>query len=734
MKPASLADKARWQRYRERRKAAGIRRKLPTRFDRGRFVAVDGEGFSDGEAVSVSVGNPPRAYESREHYYGLMADSDGCELWAPRGRLAAKQCLDFLLAIGSRDPDAIPVIFGGSYDVCHMLAFDLDRGEVAELLRGRGLSARRYLDISLTHEGVTHDYRIEYRPRKQLSVWRFAHGAEKYTEHRKRDGTRQWKLAAESRVTLWDVWGFFQCGFTKAMATWIPDDPDWHFIQRMKGERAIFERREIDMIRRYTAAELRALVAIMERVREAMRKLDLKLKRWDGAGAIAKAMFARENVKEHMAPSPAEVFEAARVAYSGGHIEATVIGHHPGRVWHYDINSAYPDKFRRLPSLAAGHWRSGTGEPPAGFTLVQLEFHFLPGLPFYPLFWRADNATILYPERGSGWYWFEEYEAAREFGRRFGAFRFRALAWHHFETGANAQPFGWIEDAYQVRRDVIMRQRATGVRDDSHLMIRLGLNSCYGATAQQVGARFEDGEIVPPAYFQLEWAGAVTAGCRAQLMRAAMQKPEAVISFATDAIFATEPLDLPCDPAKRLGEWEAHVHEGMTIVMPGVYWLHEADGRLDHFSRGFDKESMKDCAFVHEAWKKGRSSVAVSQRRMITLGAGMMSDNLWRMRGMFVTTTRELAINGLNSKRYPVAMSQVRPHRGLVRTRPREHVEDVGQELASLQSAPYPIAWLAEGFAQGGVGGGIGGEAQGEDDYESPFLLSTDTMQSAFLA
>ena len=722
MTPASEAARARWKRYRANRKAQGLKRKLPTAFDRGRFVAVDGEGFSDGPAVSVTVGNPPRAYDSHDHRYALLTDSDGAEVWAPEGRLHTKQCLDFLLDIRARDPDAIPVIFGGGYDVTHMLAFTLGPAEVQELLRGRPQSARRVLDISLSWGGVEHDYRLEYRPRKQLSIWRFAPGADKYRKHVRRDGISEWKLDAECSVTLWDVWGFFQCSFTKAMSTWIPDDPDWKFINSMKAGRAMFERSEIETIRKYTAAELRALVTIMERVREAMRKLDLKLKRWDGAGAIAKAMFHRENVREHMAPTPPEVFEAARVAYSGGHIEATVIGYHPGRVYHYDINSAYPNHFRRLPSLAAGRWKSGTGRPPSGFTLVQIEFHFRPGRPFYPLFWRAADGAILYPERGAGWYWYDEYDAAREFGERFGAFTFRVLAWYHFETSRNASPFSWIETAYQVRRDVIMRARETGVRDDSHLMIRLGLNSCYGATAQQVGARWQDGAIVPPTYFQLEWAGFVTAGCRAQLMRAAMQKPEAVISFATDALFATEPLDLPCDPAKRLGEWEAHEHEGMSIVMPGVYWLHEADGRLDHFSRGFDKESMADCAFVHDAWRKGRTSVSVVQRRMITLGAAMMSANLWRMRGLFVTTTRELAINGLNSKRYPVAMTQVRPHKGLVRTRPREHTEDVGQSLASLMSAPYPIAWL-----------GAEVDEPAEDDYESAFLLSKETMESAFL-
>ena len=722
------ARKARNARYQAKRRLRGMAR--PGRFDTGRFVAVDGEGFSDGAEVSVTVGNPAHDYIARDHFYALLMDSDGNELWAPSGRLATKQCLDFLLDIAIRDPLAVPVILGGSYDVCHMLAFGIGADDVRDMLRGAALSTRRYVDVSLSHDGATHDYRLEYRPRKQFTIWRFEHGADKYREHVRRDGRVEWKLNAEARVTLWDVWGFFQGTFIGAMRNWIPDDPDWLFIEKMKGERNIFDRAEIDTIRRYTSAELRCLATMMERVRDSIRSLGLAVKRWDGAGAIAGAMFAKNNVREQMGATPQEVFDAARIAYSGGHIEATAIGHHEGKVWHYDINSAYPHQFRRLPGLDRGRWITQDGVVPqcetipAGFTLVRLEYHFLPGLPFYPLFHRAESGAILYPERGSGWFWFDEFDAAREFSQKFGAFTFRVTGWHHFETDANASPFGWIEDAYQVRRDVIMRSRETGVRDDSHMMIRLGLNSCYGKTAQQVGARYEAGEIVPPTYFQLEWAGAVTAGCRAQLMRAAMQKPEAIVSFATDAIFSTSPLELPHDAAKRLGEWEAHEHLGMTIVMPGVYWLHEAGNRITHFSRGFDKAEMRDCQFVMDAWKRGQSSITVKQRRMITLGAAMMSENLWAMRGLFVDTTREMAINGLNSKRYPAAMTQVRPHKELCRLRVRDHAEDVGQDLSSLMSAPYPIAWLD----------GTDETADAFADGESAFLADNDAYDSAFLA
>jgi hypothetical protein len=132
---------------------------------------------------------------------------------------------------------------------------------------------------------------------------------------------------------------------------------------------------------------------------------------------------------------------------------------------------------------------------------------------------------------------------------------------------------------------------------------------------------------------------------------------------------------------------------------------------------------MSDCQFVHDAWRKGQTSIQVEQRRLITLGAAMMSDNFWKLRGLFVTTTRELAINGLNSKRYPVAMTQVRPHKELCRTRPRELQEDVGQSLASLMSAPYPITWLDHPR-----------EEEIDDSFTNPFILDNETFDSAFLA
>jgi hypothetical protein len=700
------SKQARWRaKAAARGKLKRYDRKKPTQFQAGTFVAVDGEGFNTGpERIYQVDGETGNTYKTREHEYALLSASDGSSVYNPTGRLTTKQCLDFLLEIKINDPLAILVCFGAGYDMCHMLAFGLDREEIEILLRGTGDPfARKTLDITLTcHEtGERHDYRIELRNRKSLSVWRWPHGVDKYQRYVKKDGTRGWKSTDRVSCVLWDTWGFFQGSFAEAMKQWLPGDPDYDFIVKNKGERAIFDRSEIAEIRRYNDAELRCLVTMMNRVRDAIRDMGLEIKRWDGAGAIAGAMLSAHDIKRHMASSPDDVFYAARHAYSGGHIEAMKMGRYVGTVHHYDINSAYPDQFRNLPSLSNGEWIHGNGESPVphGFTLVRVEYRFNPGYPFYPLFYRQRNGAIVYPERGHGWYWRPEFEAAQSFVKRFGAVSFEIKEWHHFQAKSDERPFMFIEQAYEQRKRIIEESKRSGIPNGAEKTLKLGYNSVYGKAAQQVGARVTDGELIPPAYFQIEWAGYVTAGCRAKLMTAAIQNPDAVISFATDGIFSTEPLDLDCPAEKVLGAWEYQTHIGMIMVMPGVYWLQDQasdknPSGLKNYSRGFEKKTMSDTDFILKAWQRGQSSVDVPSRRFITLGSALMSDTFWDMRGCFAETKRSLILNGENSKRYAISVSANKPHKGMVNTHPQDLLEDYDLPLSGLMSDPYPIDWL----------------------------------------
>lgn len=719
---ATLTAAERAKRYRDKRKGAGFasrsgksgRSGKPKRglsqFEQGEFVALDGEGFSEGGEQRFIVGTNNREYIGKSHYYALLSASDGSELYAsePETRLSAAQCLDFVIGIKRNNPRAIIVCFGGSYDIAQFLAHDLTREQLTTLQSDPDPNnpddkrKRRTLDITLG----AYDYRLEYRPRKSLAIWRWPTGQPKYERAHKKSGEPYWRMTDHDAAIVWDVWGFFQDSFVGVMRKWIPFDPDYQFIKKNKGDRNIFHRSEIETIRRYNQAELRCLVEIMNKLRASIAALGLQVTRWDGAGAIAAAILKVQNVKDHMAISPPAVFEAARHAYSGGHIEVCQLGYYDGKVHHYDVNSAYPDQFRDLPSLAAGTWQHGDQTVcarsdlyvPDGFTLVKLAFSFKPGNSFYPLFFREDDGTIIYPRIGTGWYWYPEFEAAREYAHTLGYEEFRVLEYWHFKPAReNVYPFRWIDDYYQQRQSRIAAAKAQGIEDGPEKIIKLGLNSLYGKTAQQVGFRIgDDGEAILPSYFQLEWSGYVTSGCRAKLMQAALQNPTAIIAFATDGLFATSPLDLDTPSEKILGAWEYQTHDGITMVMPGVYWLHETGKKPKHYSRGFDKAQMSDAEFIHQAWKYRNDFVMIAITRLIGLGTACASDAFWKMRGMFVQSKRELALNGDNSKRYPITFGlRTSPAKQLVPTYPREHDENIfASDPLDFMSEPYAIAWI----------------------------------------
>ena len=690
-------ERKRQSELRARKIAAGTTSCL---FDRGEFIAVDGEGFSEGKWLIFTADNTE--YRARKHSYAFLSASDGSEIYAETGRLKTKQCLDFLLARKQANPNAILVCFGASYDFTHMLA-DLDKERVDRLLHGDGTLANyRHVDLSYG----AHDYRIELRPRKQLSVWRWEKGAPKHRWVDTKSGESKRVLTECDKVTLWDAWGFFQGSFVKAMQDWLPDDPDAQLVIEMKAGRAEFERADIDTIRKYNAIELRCLVDMMELLRGSLQKMGARISRWDGAGAIAAALLRANKVHESMGETPAPVRQAAVHAYAGGHIEAVKLGRHEGAIHHYDLSSAYPAETIDLPDLSAGTWARGgddgmgvLDDAPDGFTLVRCSWRFEPGRPFYPLYYRERNGSILYPERGHGWYWLPEFRAAQAYVRKLGAIEFAAHEYYHFEPATDRKPFAWVPEIYAERQRLIEAARAAGTIDGRQIAIRLGLNALYGKLAQQVGARKLATGWKLPRYFQLEWAGWITAGTRAKMMLAAIQAPDAIVSFATDGIFSTAPLDLDCPREKILGAWEYQMHDGMVIAMPGVYWLGPTalGKRGQHFSRGWNKDAMTDPAFLLRAWRDEQWAVKIESRRMITLGQGLASETFWQMRGMFADSLRTMRTDGGGSKRCPAALTQVRPHKGLVATVPMDLVEDYETPLRGLMSAAYPVIWMMDG-------------------------------------
>jgi hypothetical protein len=322
---------------------------------------------------------------------------------------------------------------------------------------------------------------------------------------------------------------------------------------------------------------------------------------------------------------------------------------------------------------------------------VHCKYAFQPGQRFYPYFFRTDKMQISFPAIGEGYYWYPEFIAGLQCPGKVDV-----IEWWQWKPACNHKPFHWIEHYYETRQKWV-KQATEEWQLGGEKIIKLGLNSLYGKTAQQLGGKADS----PPVYHQLEWAGYITSATRARLFNAAICKPDSVIGFATDGIFTTEKLQLECSITKAIGAWELKepVPDGMTIAMAGVYWWHfgndynESEGQeFSHFSRGFDKDSMKTPHKILGAWKKGQVSIEVPMHRLIGMGSACASETLWKYRGRFTEGVRELRLDGKSFKREPINIAKEKPHKKLVNLEPTQNIE-YGYGLQTC-SHPYPISWL----------------------------------------
>ncbi len=628
-----VLDKRKGDRHKPRKRKGG---KPLSKWERRLVVAWDGEGANEADGT---------------HIYNLLANSDGTRLIDPNG-ISTRSALDFFIKYGN--PKAINVIYGGSYDV-NMILRDVPEEKLEVLWR----------DGKCFWE----EYKIYYAPRKKLTVQKYY---------------RQGGKLEYDTFTLWDVLGFFQATFVVACKKWLGDLDVLQEIQEMKYERSEFTPGRLEAIIHYNKMECELLVKLMHALFDALDGADIKLIRYDGAGSIASALLRKNGVLRHKGEPNEEVLKYAQYAYSGGRIEACKIGHEERPIYRYDINSAYPASLLKLPSYKDATWTFDKEWDGQDCSMVHIKWCFdadyrTPGgriskrgrIPFWPLWYREYDGRILYPNIGEGIYWGVEVRNVIDF---IDPSQYEILGACNVHLANDHKPFAFNESMYAAR---LFLKAAGNMASEA---FKLGMNSEYGKLAQQAG--FRNGRI--PTYHQLLWAGQTTADTRAKLYRAAMQKPDSLIAFATDAVISTEPLDLPC--SDRLGEWTGDKFDGITMVQPGVYWLKEGDDWHDKY-RGFDKGSLLR-EHIIGCWVLGVDYEA-SLTRFVGLGSALMSTDFYKHWRSWERNPRTLTLTPIG-KRMP-RIEDVCYWDHLCDTLPTPNVAGMGLDL---MSKPYPLEWV----------------------------------------
>lgn len=647
------------------------------------FVAWDGEGWN----------------VNGKHEYTMLINSRGDEIIDPNG-LSTYDCLMFLLQCAKKYPsNARHVCYSANYDV-NMMLRDLSRDDLQTLWKTGHVNWR----------GI----RIAYRHRKELTlklprvnpvtgkpVWK------EYSQN----GEKKYKPVYLATITLWDVIGFFQGPFVQTLKTNL-NVPDSALVnmQGMKGKRSDFTVDEIQDIRRYCRTEVEYLELLMTDLVRKLRHpdVDLTLSRWDGAGAVAAAIYQKHRTKQYMDTETHKirgtripphlnqaladvgmpsVNEAAQFAYSGGRIENPLYGYYDNAVHHYDIVSAYPSAIRSLPclntSVCGNEWRWVNEYEPESYGIWLIRWDYrgvVDDIPIMPFFFRSNTGNIYYPPVGAGMYWTPDVDAALETMPR--DMLHIAGGWV-LRRRCDHEPFSFVQNMFNARA------RLKREKDGAQLVLKLGLNSLYGKMIQQVGSNFK-GEAVKPPFHQLEWAGYITSKTRSMIYRAAMQSPRDIICMMTDGIYSRVPLQLDC--GDQLGQWEDAIHSSMLCVQAGVYYVQNDSTWNTIKLRGFDSDTFPTVDKIRRAYASGVRSLRLASTRFIGMGSALSSDTLYEQWRQWPTRSRELRLypEPGTGKRYEIERSTPddNPGNRLFVTKPYYRPDCV-----DTLSTPYALKW-----------------------------------------
>lgn len=507
------------------------------------FYGIDGEGQTDHyEGIT-----------GKHRYVMLCAASEKGKHFVvenPRG-LSTIECFEFLLSLPAHNARFFTYSFG--YDLTKILE-DLDDVLIYKLVRPE-LRRRERNGQKL----LMPIYWPSNKPKYALNWMNGRFSIKKIT------GTTQTLdplTMGPMIVPIWgpprvihDVWKFFQGKFTTALENWkVPDHVSKEErrqildrMREMKDKRSQFDKLTFDEIRAYCFEECEYMARLARKLTDAHIEAKIPLKNYFGAGSSAEAMLLAMGVKRHVErgrienPIPHDVEYAMRCAFFGGRFENSRIGAVQGPVYSEDISSAYPFQLVNLPCLIHGKWKHTRNRGRIERARTALVKYVLEEpiikQPWAPFPFRLENGSIAFPEiSGGGWVWREEYLAGEKL---FPNVRF--VEAYIYECDCDCQPFKDIPKYYIYR--VSIGKEGPGI------VVKLGMNSDYGKTAQTVGGE-------PGAFHSWMWAGLITSGCRAQVLigMAAHKDLDNLIMVATDGIATLEKIILP-RPRDTGTEW-----------------------------------------------------------------------------------------------------------------------------------------------------------------------------------
>lgn len=522
------------------------------------FIAIDGEGITRNET----------------HYYTLLSSSlnKSVENW--KEGLSTKHCFEFLF---SHLDKGIIVGFGLNYDV-NMWLSDLSKDQLVELWQTKNLQ--------------WNGWSINWLKSKMFNL-----------------------TYKNRRLTVYDVFGYFQTSFLKTGLDWKlyeKDDVTYKMLDENKSNRSAFKASERDKIKRYNLKECELLVQLMNKLRQATIEADCVPKSWHGAASIAKTLASKYKIHEYIERNERLQMTFLR-AYYGGRFQILQQGEFD-KAYGHDISSAYPSALRTLPTSKGKWYKTDEYRPDKEYGLYRVQWktsakEYLNPFPF------RYKGEIFYPNKGVGWYYKPEIDVALRYYPK----AIKIVSGYYFRPESDVKPFAFIDDIYAQR----LKFKAEG--NDAQKALKLGMNSLYGITAQSIGWKGST-----PKFQNYFWAGLITSICRAQVLDLAHKHKSSIIAFATDGVFATKRLT---EDVSGLGGWETDEIDNLFMIQSGVYSFGFEDNAqpIQKKSRGFRAASI-NYDELRKEWRVNGNmgKYQYKETRFIGLGSALPSLREWR--------------------------------------------------------------------------------------------------------
>lgn len=571
------------------------------------------------------------------HDYTLLAASwsDGRHMIEAES-ITSEQCLQFLLDLPEHHTY---VGFGLSYDT-NMWIRGLPRKTLDQLL-DKGYAFWK-------------SYRLRWIERKLFTV---------------RRGNRS--------TTVYDVLANWQVTFVKACESWgIGTSIELDLVRRMKEQRGSFDGVSDDLISDYCYLECDLLRQLCRKLFDAILQTPYKPQAVYGPGALAAAAMRYHGVSKYMAELPDNIEFLTHKAYFGGRFDCSMFGWFSD-VWQYDIKSAYPDQIRSLPCLACATWkpvkRGRKRLKPARFGLYHVEWHLSPDTVWPPFPHRDSHGNVYYPYEGAGWYHGDEINAAIEL---YGDKTINVTSGYDLVSECDHKPFAFVDELFEIRK---------GLPYDQGVVFKLILNSIYGKLAQQVGSKGDR----KPRFQCFYWAGAITAGTRAKILRNLKQSPGEVIGIATDSLVSLRRLDV--DYGAELGQWDAKQLARYAQISNGVYNATDADGKEIERSRGFGR-SVLNWEKVRKDYQRSRgcgSHEFAGKTRFVTIRESRNRTDRASVQCRWIGEARKL--NFWPTRRWPEHFSRAGPTMRLTPIAPDDYGADFESQPFRLKNASQDV-------------------------------------------